>query len=606
MQFHSRALVIFLFLFTGLSCSPTKAAETTKPVLHSEPERAAESVNTVPAFKKSTANEVFKSLKTAVGLSPSDPPSFELVDVLPGNFASAMISYQEQKIYLEEAAYDICTKFFKADSLDALASYLGHELAHYRANHEVKNHYTWEFKDDLFSAAVSGKKINLPQKDKNEIIKLLFYSLTSSTEVEADLDGGFLAYLAGYKTLGIGEELLQRTYDTFGIKPEPENKDYPTLEERKKIVRETEKELSSLISLFETGNLLMAVGQYESALICHEAILKRFQSREIYNNIGVLNALVFLDKVDQKKVRFAFPLELDLESRLDATRNIEEEALSFLLDAALTNFQAAIAKDPDYIIGHLNVANVHGLMTTLATDQLLKDKHFAMAEAYSLSALVLAEDQKASNKIKADIEILRGILDGMQSDNTSAEAHFNKALGLLPDYALAKDNLSFLAGNSPSRPFDPASLEEFKLEKIENVAFARLKASPIFKDSLNNKRTFITIYEGKKQVGNSRTLQQSRLLSFRKLDKRKGPGSDQSVSFHITDALSASSGLSTQKGIKPGDDRSAITATTAYGKPSKEVQLGQGSWLIYQNYSLIFELDEQQKLRRWAVYKFKL
>jgi hypothetical protein len=100
-------------------------------------------------------------------------------------------------------------------------------------------------------------------------------------------------------------------------------------------------------------------------------------------------------------------------------------------------------------------------------------------------------------------------------------------------------------------------------------------------------------------------LKHSKLLTYR-INEKVGISDKQRIlSFHITDP-DPSAGLSTEKGIKLNDQRSKITAETAYGKPGKEIQLAQGTWLVYPKYNMIFELDEAQKLRRWCVFKLTL
>lgn len=598
MSFRSTTL-LFLLLFTGalLASNPDtgpKAASNT----------CAEPADAVPAFKKAVADQVFNALKKAVGLSPSDPPSFELVSALPGNFSSAMILYKEQKIFLEEAAYDLCTKTFAADSLDALASYLAHEIAHFRSNHSVKSHYTKEFKEDIYD--IEGDKLSqalktLPQSTKNEVILLMFNSMTATTESEADLDGGFLAYLAGFKTTGIQEKILRKTYSVFKINPNPENGNYPSLEERININKRTEKELATLINLFETGNLLTAVGQYKEAIFCYQEVLKKFQSREIYNNLGVLYSLAFLDKVDPSKVKYAFPIELDIKSRLDATKNIEQHNLAELLDAAMEHFQFAINKDPDYAIGHLNLANAHSLKAIFTKDDLIKEQQLALAEAFALSTLVLAHQGKASKKTKADIEITRGIIKAIQSDKASAESFFNAAMQIIPDYQLAKSNLDFLAGKSPIKSIT-INLAANNSERIENQSLATIKSSVIFEKKSSDEKQHTRIYKGEK---GSSTLEHSKVLTYRYNEQSGGLKIQRILSFHLTNP-DAPSSIATEKGIRLGDQRSSIVAAEAYGEEYKEIQLGDGTWLIYPQHKLIFELDDSQRLRRWSVYNLQL
>lgn len=343
------------------------------PASGTEPPSAKSISEAIPAYKMETAARVFNQLKRAQGLLSSEKPGLSLVKRLPNRrFVMAMISYDKGAIYIEEAAYDLCTTFGK-DSLNALAIYLGHELAHFFGRHNVTNHYAWEYEQGLRQDSLFRiLEKSLPESKKDSLMDIINKSMRAFTSAEnekdADLQGGFLSYLSGYHTFGITEQLLDKTYNDFGLPQNPPG--YPSLEKRKQIAAESEKKLSHLIDHFEMGNLLIALDEFDDALLYYNRVLASFKSREIYNNIGVLYTLSFLKNASKKKVKYAFPVELDVESRLlsPSARGTDNSELQKLY-LAIENFEKAANLDADYPVSHLNKGCVHTLLGLHATSQ---------------------------------------------------------------------------------------------------------------------------------------------------------------------------------------------------------------------------------------------
>ena len=555
--------------------------------------------STIPDEAIENATTVFNQLKRTLGLNENDPPYFKLVESLPGDqFVMAMIDYELDSILLEMTAYSLCKN---VDAENALAFFLGHELAHYHSNHEMKNHYVRGFHEDMKGVAFKHVTSSHLPNVKKEVTKALFTSLTQETEREADLEGGFLAYMAGYKTLNIGERLLKGSYAIYGLDTAASN--YPSLSERIRIVNNTEKQLEDLINYFETGNLLIAIGEYEDALLYYQKVLLNFKSREIYNNIGVLYALNFLNKVRQDKFRYNFPLELDLDSRLSSRDIPTNEELNEWLLKAIENFDHAIAKDENYPIAQLNRACVHLLRAMNAKPSLVQTEQFAIARAAALTSLVISGNDAARWKqTQSDAHVLIGILETEKGDKDKALTAYDQALAIMPGNLKATKNKQLLSSNSiaetQSRSVFP--IASSKREVIDEQVHFRMDVDK--SETLRNDKKKEVVYSVK--VLNQSGFN-SKVLFHEVIEDPKGAAKERFSIFHITD-LDYPKDRTTAMGVKLGDDRAKIE--TAYqAKPNSVINLANGSWLVYrfkgQGRSMIFQMNTDGLLTRWCVYE---
>ena len=580
-----KTLPIAFLLFSLFSCFAFNINPDSRPTVNLSPKEPIED------HRKEVVNTVFNKLKKSLGLTSSDKPNFEFVKAFPSpheRLKGAMIDYKNNTVYFKLSTYNACRKFGK-DSTNIIAFLLGHELAHYVNNHSVKNHYTIEFKKDLSDVTFKKIKTNPSDEAKKVVIEALANSLSTETEREADLDGGFIAYLSGYDPYAFGPSFLDTLFNTLGIAPTSDN--YPSLAQRKAITTEVEKKLIERINYFETANLLIAVQDYDNALFYYREVLRDFQSREIYNNIGVLYLLSFIEK---ESPDFIYPIELDLNSRLGTRGDEERDALRRLLEMAIENFEAAIAKDPDYPIAHINKGCAHALLATFDKNPLIKKEQFAIAKAAALSSLVIAakDDSGRWDNTRADAMTLQGIIEAENGNKTEALSFFNQAIQLPPDSSLAAINKTILLTDENNIPRN-ISILEIK-EEIDGIGITGINLDPE-KDLF---RKF------PKENGKSKELyyqesKHARLLLNNILDQRGNQVGFSS--FYITH-LDIPTSIVTSKGIKIGDNRQAIL--DKYSLPNREIGLGDGSWLIYRirkKSNLIFQLDTKGVLKRWCI-----
>lgn len=292
------------------------------------------------ASKQRTVEIVFEKLVEAYA-SPKIAPQVELLPNSKKERVIATFSYSPSPtIKIDEQLVDICLQM-KDDSLNALSILISHELAHYYNDHSFCIDYAYAQNEKSFS-------INSILKEK---------------EAEADYQGIWHSAIAGYWPFSIFEKLIESIYKAYKL---PETfAGYPSKAQRKTINKDREEKAANLVTIFEAGNILTQVGEYEEASTCFEELLSFFPSRENYNNAGVANLLAALELKPTRieTIEFIYPVELDPFSRLEnsTTRGANgdlENRIEFLLQKAKKNFEKAISLDATYATGYINLACV--------------------------------------------------------------------------------------------------------------------------------------------------------------------------------------------------------------------------------------------------------
>lgn len=294
--------------------------------------------------KDARAAAIFERLVMARGDARTPPPKFVFSRQNLHGASSA-----DGTITLEETAYDVCMSF--GDRADAaLAGILAHELIHYYNGHE------WE---DGFISLVDADR---QENGLSEIVGEDNTALTKD-EIEADYLGGFLAHLAGYPSTRVMPEVLAGIYVAYKLPEKLTN--YPSLPERQTVALSTADRLDVLVNVFEVGNLLAALGRYEEALPYYTFLLGEFQSRELYNNQGVLYAMAALSHFDPAGLPHVYPFQLDFQSRMTTgSRNLTHDRglREAMLQEGIKMFETAVLLDEDYLPGYLNLACAKSLL----------------------------------------------------------------------------------------------------------------------------------------------------------------------------------------------------------------------------------------------------
>ena len=488
---------------------------------------------------------IYNKLVQARGDFRFPVPSFNLIGE---ERRVAGINYDELNIILEEKALGVCNTF-GAESDAAIAFLLAHELTHYYEKHAWRRSFAEDNKD---------LRIGL---DLDKVTD------AAANETEADYLGGFLAYSAGFGLFQKGAEIIQSLYKAYGLKNDIPG--YPSLSDRQALSRRTAEKIASLVDVYDMANLLVATGKYTEAYEYYRYILLTYQSREIYNNLGVTAMLEAMKYFKETELKYRYPIELDLESSAakgDPALNMREK----LLRQAILHFDAAISLDPNYAPAFLNKANAFALLGDLT-----RARFYANIEARQAS--------KTGNypKVDQDIDVLMGIIEARSNNVKGAQALFTKADKA--GNALAKINLRVLLKQPPLKEIPPGTLW-LEAEKIENLTLEELS---------NNLR-----------VDPKKTVSIKSQLEFLQTPNM-GSGSkafvnlmrnDEKTIFHLT--TSTYTGKTARK-IGVGDTRANIVL--AYGEPNRSLETPLGQLMVYKN--IIFIIGKEGKLERWANYK---
>jgi tetratricopeptide (TPR) repeat protein len=300
------------------------------------------------AQKQITVQKVFDDLVNAYGNAKAAPQLQLLPNTQKERVVAAYSTTPKPTIKVDEQLIDICLQL-KADSLNALATIISHELAHYYNDHTFCSDYAYVLGNGSLSKALrSTNKFNKLEK-----------------ETEADYQGLWHAAMAGYYAFDIFDKLIDKIYSRYKL-PEAIN-GYPTKSERKAINKERQQKVSALLPVFETGVILTYTGKFEEAINCLNYLNKFFPSRENYNNIGTVRLLWAIQLKPQQAIEFIYPIEIDPISRLKSTgtrshQKDEQSQMNNLLQSAKRDFEKAISLDPSYAKAYINLACVYDLI----------------------------------------------------------------------------------------------------------------------------------------------------------------------------------------------------------------------------------------------------
>ena len=279
-------------------------------------------------------------------------PELRIVENANQNFVA---NHNKGVIFLQTKTLDALQQL-GADSTHALANILGHELSHY---FHAKNCNCQE----QSSAFLYNNEANIV------------------LENQADLEGGFWCYLAGFKVKKVMPRTLRTIYQQFGI---PENPpDYPPLSARENSISAIEKNRDTLITLYEIAQPLILAGRFKEAIACLEYIGQfGINSPEVQNALG---ACYFLAAVSPEgnydHTRFpwcpiVFHQTFPLQQR--TFRAAPELAAENYLRQALTIFNKILSNDPDNGTALINkLSTLVCLRDTQALQEELKlQQHF--------------------------------------------------------------------------------------------------------------------------------------------------------------------------------------------------------------------------------------
>lgn len=336
-------------------------------------------------------NEVYENLKRVVGDRQVQWPNISVLGV-PNRIGSYVA--KENHIYVDQQAINVCREFGHRTKA-ALAFIIGHELTHFYQKHE------WGT-----SGFVSHFMVSVEDFRQNR-----------EHERQADVFGGFIAQQAGYRTLEIASDLLDRLYTDYGISKRQDAK-YPSLAERKLLLGESCEIAGDLINVYQSANYLLVSGHFEEAFILYDYVSRSIKFKELFNNMGVASLSSYLQLAQNP---LQYPLEID--TKIPIERNTLYRTQEDMIAAAEKCFHLSYTYDKSY-----TDAAVH-LVASLGLNQ-------KFAQAIQLSQQL--ERGKLTTHQRAKLKLILGNLHFHRNQKDKAKSLLQEALKLSRNPGLSK------------------------------------------------------------------------------------------------------------------------------------------------------------------------
>jgi len=518
--------------------------------------------------KYRAARTVFDEIVRTIGNGRTKPALRILASGTRTSRQVAWFSPKDNAVTVEERAYDVLASM-GADSLDAVAWLLGHELAHCYQDHG----WVGDFGSSFADLGV-GQVLQESQRDMAELLE---------KETEADYFGGFYAYMAGYNSLGVAPQAIERIYAEYELSEDMTG--YPSRSERQLICKRSKRLLGEMVPVFEAGNRLILLRQYAEAAHFFDLIGKTFASREIINNAGVARALAAIELFEAGELRFAYPLELDAETRLrqdsvrpmGGTTELDRERRERLLEEALEAFENAARKDRKYATAYVNMACVLELQGEIDEAIHYAERAMRVAEAND-EALSLANAHIVRGIAEARAELPYGewVQEDFEGAKIGNQTLAARNLQLWESGPGAPDDRGAEAGETvyggPERMFGPES-EEF--ERLLQEPDVELEVPRLAEQSL--------VVWDRQEAG----------LDWMAID----------TGSSVVSLLATTENHRGQTARGIGRNDRADRVQDAYGSPTRVQRGRQEIYHIYELTQIIFRIGADERVRGWMTYQ---
>ena len=418
------------------------------------PTNSCASNNQVPKFISTVFNNLYSSMDNGNVLKPKLVLSDNRLEV---------VSYypSRNEIHIGKGFVDLARNF-RIDSSNVIAHVLGHELTHILIQ---KN------------AAIKEVGSGYASRAYNTSVRKLYKQLKDSIyERQADEYACFYAHISGYNVVDTAPSILDSIYSRFKLK-DSQLKNYPKLEERKRIAIISGKRMMVLNDLFDKAIIATIAKKIEIAKELYIYILEKgFRSPEIYNNLGCTYLSKAIELVDTAEFPYIFPTQIDFKTNLyKPSERFLKISNEELLKDALYYFERANQKNDKYYISILNKAIVQ----------------FIQGNIDDFEISILLAGRSKNNEIKEKVNLLKLIHEHKKGNKQNALAEITK---LSKQSDLAKLNLSRLKNNVQNEFSTP--------KEVEN----KLTFLDFYSDEAKKTDTLLTIF-GKKKSLSIRTLE---------------------------------------------------------------------------------------------------
>ena len=511
--------------------------------------------------------KVFNKLVLAIGNSSVPKPVLLIKD----NAWLVAKTFPSGEVFIGKQFISYCSRF-GADSLNALACVLSHELVHYYQKHFWAQKFGSAYVDNEW-----GRKIS---EDENSRKFLELY------ETQADQLGFYYAFSAGYKTWKIASRLLDSTYAWFRLKDSIPG--YPSLPQRKALAETSSSKFAALIPVFEMSNHLKVIsatclGDQQSAILDFSAfgyehlISANIQTAEMYNNLAVAKILKAQKFSSSLYAGLQLPVMLDQSSLMyeaSGTKGDEEqEKFDALMGEALELLDKALKLDEYYWPASVNKSIV-----------LLGQGKYGSCED-ELNSKAIQGMLKTNKSLVAVIAEIRGVSAYLQGDKARGKTQFAAAQK---------------AGSGS------AKLNEQILQDMNEPRESRDDSGTDTAEKWNGKM----VYKGLKsyKTGTDHVTGYSNSKADLLVDSTAGYKIfelRQKIGFcpvqYVKVAACYQEGLSTSKGIRIGSSQNDVIK--AYGKSETRLSGTVYGYLIYPKQSMVITIDHATgQVNGWFYY----
>lgn len=354
-------------------------------------------------------------------------PALHVVEGGDNGLVGARFSPSLGAIQIQMEFVDLCRNRFEARWQDAVAVCLGHELAHFYCNHTW--HHAWGLSPEAEPGADSGAAAaNHKLKQDNR----------ARAEAEADYQGGFWAYVAGYDTLDIAPRVIDLLYDELGAREGP---GYPARAVRREEITRAVARLRERTPLAEAATLLLLAGEFEVAGACFAALAREFPSHAVLLNAGAAHLHAALEYWPRETFPFACPVLFSEDLRLpqaiaDAAPGSQDRETDSqgsmgrtprgeeLLAVAAPFLRQALEMRPDDPATLASLA----LALQLGGDDILAEAYAAKAAVQSVGARPATAEA---------VRMVHAVILAAQGNQDDARKHFAELEHIFPRLATA-------------------------------------------------------------------------------------------------------------------------------------------------------------------------
>ena len=320
------------------------------------------------------ANEVFRRLVLAAVVRPNRVPGLVIVRSLTDPWC---IGLPDGGIVLSRGGLEICYNGVDEKTGDArLAFVLAHELSHLALDdfrHMEAAEYVRRFGPGDRDEQRKILEIMCPNHTGGDI-RHFREAVKSVREKEAwaDSEAVVLVSRAGYDPRLVADEsglnFFKKWVSRITGQIAFSDETHPDPEDRAEMVLARVRAVAADVDLFHLGVRLYQLGRYDDALNLLEAFNRKFPSREVLNNMGLIHyqrALKHLAFCDPRKAfRYDLAVVLDPGTRAErgTLKGLEEcpcmEDYRKELQQAEDLFRRARHMDAEYIPARINLAAV--------------------------------------------------------------------------------------------------------------------------------------------------------------------------------------------------------------------------------------------------------